>query len=107
MKWGYHDHLIEYLQHHSVESYLQAYLDNSILDLPMGPYLKAYGLDDSKAFIADLEWIINTKNRAVYKRLQSPPILTLSKRNFDNEVQGRDMRSFEYQMLVNSILKDK
>lgn len=105
MKWGYHDYLIEYLQGHDVESIMEAYLDGSILNLPMGPYLKAYGLDIGQAFMDDLEWVINTRNRAIYKRIQSPPILTLSKLGFPNESQRPVIKTSHYKTLKEEIIK--
>lgn len=78
MKWGYHDLLIPYLQKHSVVALLEAYLDGSLENLPLGNYLKAYGLTDGKAFIKDLKWVLKTMNTAVYKRIQMPPIVSVS-----------------------------
>ena len=84
---------------------MQAYLDGSILNLPMGPYLKAYGLDIGQAFMDYLEWVINTRNRAIYKRIQSPPILTLSKLGFPNESQGPVIKTSHYKTLKEEIIK--
>ena len=39
----------------------------------MERWIRFYGLDDPKAFIADLEWVMRQMRTAVYKRIQSVP----------------------------------
>lgn len=78
MKWGYHDDLVEYLNHHSLRELLEMYLSGEIFNHALGSTLKSYGLDNGKAFIKDLRWVIRTVNTATYKRIQMPPILTVS-----------------------------
>lgn len=78
MKWGYHDALIPYLQKHSITKLLESYCDGSLASSDMGKYLNAYGLSDGKAFIEDLKWVLKTMNTAVYKRIQMPPIVSIS-----------------------------
>lgn len=83
MKWGYHDELVPYLLTHSIEALLQAYYDTSIYTMELGRYLKAYGLDNGKAFVEDLKWVIRTMNTATFKRIQMPPIVSIT-----NEAYG-------------------
>ena len=104
MKWGYHDHLVEYLLQHPVEDLLKSYVDGSIYNTAHGKYLKAYGLDDGKKFVQDLDWVLATMNGAKYKRLQSPPILSLSSINFGSESQGRIKRSYQAEQYIDEII---
>lgn len=107
MKWAYHDYLVDYLLNNSVESYMSKYLDGSIVETLPGKYLEAYNLQEPKAFIDDLEWVLRTMNLAVYKRVQAPPIVRVSKRGFGNETQASRIVSKEYQELKNRILNSK
>lgn len=107
MKWGYHDLLIPYIMHHSVEAVMRMYLDGSIYDEPIGTYLKFYHLDDSIAFIDDLEWVINTMHTATYKRIQLPPLIKLSKLSFGSDYQESQLpntKTTEYKILKERIL---
>ena len=105
MKWGYHDYLVEYLLTHPMEDVLQSYVDGSIYETAHGKYLKAYSLDDPKMFVQDLEWVLKTMNLAKYKRVQSPPLLTLSKVSFYNESQGAIRKTYRAEQLLIEILK--
>lgn len=104
MKWGYHDHLVEYLLSHPLEELLESYLDGSILNTDHGRYLESYGLLDPKLFLEDLEWLTGTMNTAKYKRIQSPPMLTLSKTSFYNETQGRIRKTYQAEQLIKKIM---
>lgn len=105
MKWGYHDSLVEYLLSNPVEDLLASYLDGTVFKTQMGLYMNAYGLDKPELFIDDLEWVLRTMNTAKYKRVQTPPILTLSHNSFGNESQGSIIKSETYNKLVKEILK--
>lgn len=87
MKWGYHDLLIPYLQKYSLESLLETYIDGSIFNSKMGSYLNHYGLNDPSRFIDDLMWVLKTMNNATYKRIQMPPIVSVT-----NEAYGMPYR---------------
>lgn len=92
MKWFYHDLLIEKLMNGmKVSDYLKMYLDQSIYESEFGKWIKFYHLDDSKAFLDDLKWVLKTMQRNGFKRLQTPPVMVFSKRSFGNEcaeIQG-------------------
>ena len=104
MKWAYHDYLVDYLLEYSVESLMEKYLDGSIKETLPGKYLTAYGLDDPIKFIDDLEWVVRTMNLAVYKRVQSPPVVRISRLGFGNETQGPVLKSHKYEDLKKKIL---
>jgi NAD+ synthase (glutamine-hydrolysing) len=94
MKFGYHDKLIEHLMNYqkvSAEKILSWYLEGSISFCShMGlseKIFRLYGLDDAENFVQDLEWFIATMRKAVFKRIQSPPVILLSKTAF-----GFDLR---------------
>ena len=85
MKWGYHDYLVRYLteypSHHPVE-WVKKYQDGSWKDTPVAPIMIAHGLDDPKAFVADFRWFIRNWQLGIFKRIQFPPILTVSRGAF-------------------------
>ncbi len=111
MKWYYHDWLIEQLTATmSIEDLMQSYLDDSIFEREVGKWLKYYKLDNPKNFIDDLKWVMNTMKRNSFKRYQTPPLLTLSKGSFGNDIQEVQMRvqnSKTFNELVEKILNKK
>ncbi len=104
-KWGYHDALIVYLLGNSPESVLEMYLDGSIYETDFGRYMKHFGLDDAKSFMEDFEWLIRTVNGASFKRLQTPPILRVSKQGFGFENQSSIYKTQKYEDLKSKIIK--
>ncbi|QIK69320.1 NAD(+) synthase [Erysipelothrix sp. HDW6C] len=78
MKWGYHDRIIQHLMTDSLEALLTSYLDGTIYHTPIGKYLLGYGFDNPEAFVRDIQWVVRTMNTAVYKRIQMPPIVSIS-----------------------------
>jgi NAD+ synthase (glutamine-hydrolysing) len=92
MKWGYHDALIKAFtdyQKTSPETVLEWYLDRSLrrrLHIPEKLFA-AYGLHDPALFVSDLEWVVAGMQRAVYKRIQAPPIIILSKSSFGYDIR--------------------
>ncbi|MGL5540372.1 MAG: NAD(+) synthase [Erysipelotrichaceae bacterium] len=81
MKWFYHDMLIEqFIDYPNFQfiDLMKAYADGSIYEQEIGRWIRYYGLDDPKAFIDDLEWIMSQIKKSVFKRIQMPPILTVS-----------------------------
>lgn len=105
-KWGYHDALIVYLLGNSPESVLAMYLDNSIYETDFGRYMKHFGMDNPNDFIKDFEWLLKTVNGASFKRLQTPPILRVSKQGFGFENQGDIYFTDEYKKLKKQILNN-
>ncbi len=108
MKWGYHDALIEFLQKDSLEDLLASYLDGTIYNTKLGSYLYAYQLDKPEAFIEDLKWVIRTMNVAVYKRIQMPPIVSVSDYAYGmtyRESQLPQTYTQKQRALIESILK--
>jgi len=84
MKWGYHDWLIHELLSFpslSPERFLTMFIEKTfpkhILHL-----LKHYQLNDGKAFLDDLNWILSSWNRSYFKRIQMPPNILVSKGAF-------------------------
>ena len=97
MKWFYHDYIINKLTEYPtarIEDFMQSYLDKSIYETEIGKWVKYYGLDkDPKAFINDLEWVLNTFNRNVFKRYQTPPVVMISRGAFGNDFRESQMNS--------------
>jgi NAD+ synthase (glutamine-hydrolysing) len=66
---------------YSAEDFMQWYLDNELCDkmnLPITLYEK-YNLRDPEVFMQDLEWFVKSIQKAIFKRIQAPPIVMLSK----------------------------
>lgn len=107
MKWFYHDYLVEHLgKDMTIEAFMKTYLDSSIWQTPIARWLNHYGLNDPKVFIEDLDWFTNTMSKNGFKRIQTPPILTISKNAFGAsrvEIQG-NLDKVSYNQLKNQIL---
>lgn len=85
MKWFYHDYLVEHLgKDMTLQTLMQKYIDKSIFDTEIGPWIKYYGLDQPKAFIEDLDWFCRTMQNNGFKRLQTPPLIVVSSNAYGN-----------------------
>ncbi len=104
MKWGYHDWLVQYLteypSHHPL-SWLKAYKDGSWKKSPVHDVLVSYGLDKPKAFALDMIWFMKAWQKAVFKRIQFPPIITVSRGSF-----GFDYRESQLPYLEHAEVKE-
>lgn len=111
MKWFYHDEIIRMFTEnpYNIESIMEQYLDKTIYDTNLGKWIKYYGLDDPKKFIDDIEWILNKIDLGVFKRVQSAPIVSISKSSFGNdfrENQTKFEKSHKYLTLKETILNE-
>lgn len=110
MKWFYHDWLISKLIEYpgyQVEEIMSSYLEGNLLQTEIGKWMKYYGLDNPKLFIDDLEWVIRTMQKAVFKRLQLPPAVVVSRGSFGNDFRESQVQfqpSNRYIELRNKIL---
>lgn len=103
MKWGYHDYLVQYLMQypsHNISEFLDIYESGKWLDLPCANIMKAYGLDNPKRFIEDIRWFMKAFHLAIFKRIQFPPIIALSRASF-----GYDYRESQLPYLENDMIK--
>ena len=74
----------------------------------MGRWLIYYHLDNGKNFIEDLEWVLRQMRVSIFKRVQSVPVVMVSKRAFGTntqEVQGIFDVSERYAKLREAILR--
>ena len=95
MKWFYHDWLINRLTEYPggrVEEIMDDYLQGRLQASEIGQWLRYYGLDDPQAFIQDLEWVLRTMQGAVFKRIQFPPLILISRGAFGSDVREAQMR---------------
>lgn len=104
MKWFYHDALIEYLTSsvYGIDAFVKAYECGKLQrSEKFGRWLNYYGFDkDALSFFEDLEWVVRQMQIATFKRIQMPPILTLTKSAFGSVLRESQMRvaySKEYQ----------
>lgn len=99
MKWFYHDYLVEEIMERSnIETFMENYMNDTFPE-NIKKWITYYHLDDPKEFIKDLDWFTNTMSRNGFKRLQTPPVISVSSKAFGNdyiEVQGKfDKKRYE------------
>lgn len=85
MKWGYHDWLVQYLTEypsHSLVEWLRLYKTQAYLSFPVSEVMKAHGLENPKRFVEDIRWFMKAFHAGIFKRIQFPPIVTLSRGSF-------------------------
>ncbi len=91
IKYGYHDALlrqmIEY-RHHPADI-LAWFLDGTLLDALEWKDVDRFReyFPDSASWLEDLEWVARQLHSSIFKRIQAPPIIVVSKRAF-----GFDLR---------------
>jgi NAD+ synthase (glutamine-hydrolysing) len=95
MKWGYHDALVSKLTLYpgfQIHEFEKKVLTNTLDDEIMAYWLRIYGLDqDLEAFKTDLQWFKRSVSQGIFKRIQMPPIVLISRGAFGydyREVQG-------------------
>ena len=91
MKWFYHDWLIGRLLGDASEhpitlddaacDIMENYLENCLEDTPAAKWVRFYGLEDPRVFLADLEWVLSSMRKASFKRIQAPPYIALASRH--------------------------
>ncbi len=92
MKWGYHDALLEAMTDYRKASpvdVLSWYAEGSLcakLGIPER-LLARYGLDEPRAFVDDLEWFSRSMRVAVFKRIQAPPIIVMSRGSYGADIR--------------------
>lgn len=103
MKWGYHDEIILRLiqDPNGVENILSSYLDGSLLNGPLRPYMLDYGLDNPQNFIDDLMWVLKTNNRNAFKRVQGVPVIVLS-----DSVIGLDSQENQMPLVISERMNE-
>jgi NAD+ synthase (glutamine-hydrolysing) len=93
MKWGYHDWLIQTLMsfptlavERVMKLFIEKKLPNEIVSL-----LKHYHLDQGEAFLIDLEWVLRSWSKGVFKRIQLPPNILVSRGAFGFDYRESQM----------------
>jgi NAD+ synthase (glutamine-hydrolysing) len=113
LKWGYHDALVQMFTDYrriNPEIILKWYGKGILCEkLGISEHLfKKYHLDESEIFIEDLEWVVKSMQRAVFKRIQSPPIIILSKGAYGYDVRESQLpvsMTVQYKKMREQILK--
>jgi NAD+ synthase (glutamine-hydrolysing) len=98
MKWGYHDALVRLFTDYrkiGAEQILEWYEEGTLCaNLEISEQLfHKFNLENATLFVNDLEWVVSCMQRAVFKRIQSPPIIILSKGSY-----GYDIRESQLQV---------
>lgn len=92
MRFGYHDALLEAVTDYrktNPETVAHWYLAGTLhehLGVP-AELLQRWHLDDPKTFVEDLEWFFGQVRRNVFKRVQSPPIIIVSKSAYGYDIR--------------------
>ncbi|MGE5669863.1 MAG: NAD(+) synthase, partial [Fibrobacterota bacterium] len=103
MKWGYHDVLVQKFTDYnrlSPETVLEWYNNNVLcekLEISQSLFNK-YNLGNRGIFINDLEWLVKNIQRAVFKRIQAPPIIILSKGAYGYDVRESQLPAINTSM---------
>lgn len=92
IKFGYHCALVEattdYMKK-SPEDVMQWYLEGA-LEEHLGvstELIRRWGIDDPREFVRDLEWFVAKAQGNVFKRVQSPPIIVMSKSAYGYDIR--------------------
>ena len=101
-KWGYHDALLKALTDYrkkSPEDIVKYWLDGTLhkvlsIDVEL---MKRWNMDNGVDFISDLEWFVNNMNKNVFKRIQAPPIIILSKSAYGFDIRESQLPCYETQ----------
>ena len=99
IRYGYHDALlrqmVEYRRH--PHDLLGWYAQGTLFERIgwSDPLLFRQWFADSRVFVEDLEWLWRQLSMAVFKRIQAPPVIVLSKRAF-----GFDLRESQLPALM-------
>ena len=67
-----------------------------------------YGLDNPHKFIEDIRWFMKAWHTAIFKRIQFPPIVTISRGSFGSDYRESQIpyiENNEVKMIINEILK--
>ena len=103
MKWVYHDWLVQYFtqypSHHLIE-WLEIYVNDQWQSLEIAPWIRYYHLDEPKNFVEDIQWFMKAWHFAVFKRIQFPPIVTVSRGSF-----GYDYRESQLPYVNDSVVE--
>jgi NAD+ synthase (glutamine-hydrolysing) len=103
MKWVYHDWLVQYFtqypSHHLLE-WLEIYANDQWQALEIAPWIRYYHLDEPMNFVEDIQWFIKAWHFAVFKRIQFPPIVTVSRGSF-----GYDYRESQLPYVNDSVME--
>lgn len=108
MKWFYHDAMLEsFYKHHGMHVFMQHFL-NQDFSADIQFWLEYYHLTDSQAFLKDIEWVLNTIQKNIFKRLQSPPIVLLHKQDWGTKgIVQSSIGHKEYTRLKQAIVDKK
>ena len=94
MKWGYHDYLINRLLTYptrQLSSFIKEYNDKTLPE-DVKQVIAYYHLDNQEAFYADLNWFMKSLELGIFKRIQMPPIVVISRGAFGYDYRESQLR---------------
>jgi NAD+ synthase (glutamine-hydrolysing) len=110
MIWGFDDWLLEQFMEYkkqTPERILETYLETNHGYTKERDMFDKYGMRDAVKFIEHIEWFFNKLYSNVFKRIQAPPVLVLSKSAFGGDYRESQYKyefSSDYQKLKKKIL---
>jgi NAD+ synthase (glutamine-hydrolysing) len=110
MIWGFDDWLLEQFMEYkkqTPERILKSYLETKHSYTKEWDVFDEYGMRDGVKFIEHVEWFFNKLYANVFKRIQTPPVLVLSKSAFGGDYRESQYKyefSTGYQKLKSEIL---
>lgn len=99
IKVGYHCRILEKMTNYKISSattFMEHWIDGDLhtyLDIPL-TMMEKYGMTDGEAFIKDLTWFLSREKNQVFKRVQSVPIIMLSKTSYGYDRRESILPSF-------------
>ncbi|GHT38849.1 NAD+ synthase [Endomicrobiia bacterium] len=111
MIWGFDDWLLEQFMEYkkqTPEKILKTYLKTKHSCMEENNMFDKYGMKNSIKFIEHIEWFFNKLYANVFKRIQAPPVLVLSKSAFGGDYRESQYKykfSSSYQKLKEEILQ--
>ncbi|GHT34279.1 putative glutamine-dependent NAD(+) synthetase [Endomicrobiia bacterium] len=111
MIWGFDDWLLEQFMEYkkqTPEKILKTYLKTKHSCMEENNMFDKYGMKNAIKFIEHIEWFFNKLYANVFKRIQAPPVLVLSKSAFGGDYRESQYKyefSSSYQKLKKEILQ--
>lgn len=101
IKIGYHCAVVRQIMDYqkiTASTLMQWWLDGVLAEkLQISPKLiTKYGMDNGKEFVEDLKWLFSRMRAAVFKRVQSVPIIVLTKTAFGYDLREAILPKFQW-----------
>lgn len=116
IKVGYHCRILDKMTNYKISSattFMELWLSGKLheyLDIPLS-LMERYSMTDGEKFVADLKWFLSRERNQVFKRVQSVPIILLSKTSYGYDRRESIMPPYSFTsraaQLANLIISQK